>query len=254
MIFSNARLIFPDGIRDGLELIVEIGKIAEIRQRSVAESTDLGGNYLAPGFVDLHIHGALGRDTMEGTAEAFGQICSYHASGGTTSLLLTTVTAPIADIVEVLRAACAARNDLKQIAGVHVEGPFISKNRAGAQRIEFIRDPQPHVVDQLLAFADIIRIVTLAPELPGALALIDRLRMHKIIASGGHSDASDLEARAGFEYGMGHVTHTFNAMSSAHRIDLVLPARLRRHVPDWREAAVGRAALRPDVGEFSFLP
>ncbi|HZE56467.1 MAG TPA: N-acetylglucosamine-6-phosphate deacetylase [Chthoniobacterales bacterium] len=217
MIFSNARLIFPEGIRDGQELVVENGKIAEIRQRSVAESTDLGGNYLAPGFIDLHMHGALGRDTMEATAEAFGKICDYHASGGTTSMLLTTVTAPIAEIVEVLRAVRVARNDLKQIAGVHVEGPFISKNRAGAQRAEFIRDPEQHVVDQLLEFADIIKIVTLAPELPGALALIDRLRMHKIIASGGHSDASDLEARAGFEYGMGQVTHTFNAMSSARR-------------------------------------
>ena len=217
MIFSNARLIFPEGIRDGQELVVENGKIAEIRQRSVAESTDLGGNYLAPGFIDLHMHGALGRDTMEGMPEAFRTICDYHASGGTTSMLLTTVTAPIAEIVEVLRAVRVARNDLKQIAGVHVEGPFISKNRAGAQRAEFIRDPEQHLVDQLLEFADIIKIVTLAPELPGALALIDRLRMHKIIASGGHSDASDLEARAGFEYGMGQVTHTFNAMSSARR-------------------------------------
>ena len=217
MIFSNARLIFPEGIRDGQELAVENGKIAEIRQRSVAESTDLGGNYLAPGFIDLHMHGALGRDTMEGTPEAFRTICDYHASGGTTSMLLTTVTAPIAEIVEVLRAVRVARNDLKQIAGVHVEGPFISKNRAGAQRAEFIRDPEQDLVDQFLEFADIIKIVTLAPELPGALALIDRLRMHKIIASGGHSDASDLEARAGFEYGMAQVTHTFNAMSSARR-------------------------------------
>src|SRR5436190_3405314 len=217
MIFSNARLIFPEGIRDGLELVVENGKIAEIRQRSVAESTDLGGNYLAPGFIDLHMHGALGRDTMEGTPEAFGTICDYHASGGTTSMLLTTVTAPITDIVEVLRAVRFARNDLRQIAGVHVEGPFISKPRAGAQRAEFIRDPETFLVDQLLTLADVIRIVTLAPELPGALALIDRLRLHKIIASGGHSDASDLEARAGFAYGMSHVTHTFNAMSSTRR-------------------------------------
>ncbi|MFN2622177.1 MAG: N-acetylglucosamine-6-phosphate deacetylase [Chthoniobacterales bacterium] len=218
MIFSNARLILPNEIRDGLELVVEGRTIVEIRERtSAADAIDLQGNYLAPGFVDLHIHGALGRDTMEGTAEAFGKICNYHASGGTTSLLLTTVTALIAEILEVLRAVRVARNDLKQIAGVHVEGPFISKNRAGAQRAEFIRDPEPHLVDQLLAFADIIKMVTLAPELPGALALIDRLRMHKIIASGGHSDASDLEARAGFEYGMGHVTHTFNAMSSARR-------------------------------------
>ena len=218
MIFSNARLILPDGIRAGLEVVVEGGTIVEIRERtSAAGAVDLEGNYLAPGFVDLHLHGALGRDTMEGAAEAFRAICDYHASGGTTSLLLTTVTAPIAEIVEVLRAVRLARNDLKQIAGVHVEGPFISKSRAGAQRAEFIRDPEPYLVDQLLPFADIIRIVTLAPELPGALALIDRLRMHKIIASGGHSDASDVEARAGFEYGMGHVTHTFNAMSSARR-------------------------------------
>jgi N-acetylglucosamine-6-phosphate deacetylase len=217
MIFSNARLIFPDGIRDGLELVVENGKIAEIRQRSAAESIDLAGNYLVPGFIDLHIHGALGRDAMEATPEAFRTICDYHASGGTTSLLLTTVTAPIAEIANVLRAVRATAGSIKQIAGVHVEGPFISKARAGAQRAEFIRDPNSGLLDQLLAFADIIKIVTLAPELPGALAFISRLRMHNIVVSGGHSDASDIEARAGFEYGMRQVTHTFNAMSSARR-------------------------------------
>src|SRR4029077_3759473 len=107
MIFTNARLIFPDGIRDGLELVVREGGIAEIRQqtaRTTNEIVDLGGNYLAPGFVDLHIHGALGRDTMEASAEAFRAICDYHASGGATSLLLTTATAPIAAIVNVLNA------------------------------------------------------------------------------------------------------------------------------------------------------
>ena len=217
MIFSNARLIFPDGIRDGLELVVEQGKITEVRERSAAAGIDLGGNYLAPGFIDLHIHGALGRDTMEASAEAFRAICDYHATGGTTSLSLTTVTAPISEIAEVLRAVRAAPSAIKQIAGVHVEGPFISKARAGAQRAEFIRDPSPDLLDQLLAFAGVIKIMTLAPELPGALALIDRLRMHHIAVSGGHSDASDVEARLGFEYGMRQVTHTFNAMSSARR-------------------------------------
>ncbi|HEX4640063.1 MAG TPA: N-acetylglucosamine-6-phosphate deacetylase, partial [Chthoniobacterales bacterium] len=218
MIFSNARLVLPDGIRDGLELVVEDGKIAEIREQSSApDAVDLRGNYLAPGLIDIHIHGALGRDTMEAKREAFRTICDYHASGGTTSLLLTTVTAPIAEIVEVLKAVRVARNDLRQIAGVHVEGPFISKTRAGAQRAEFIRDPETHLVDPLLLFADVIKIMTIAPELPGALALIDRLRLHKIVVSGGHSDASDLEARAAAEYGMRQVTHTFNAMSSARR-------------------------------------
>jgi N-acetylglucosamine-6-phosphate deacetylase len=226
MILSNARLILPDGIRDGQEVVVENGKIAEIRERSAAESTDLGGNYLAPGFIDIHIHGALGHDTMEASPEAFQAICDYHATGGTTSLLLTTVTAPISEIVDVLRAVRASAGGIRQIAGVHVEGPFISKARTGAQRSEFIRDPDSHSVDSLLAFADVIKIVTLAPELPGALALIGRLRMHNIIVSGGHSDASDIEARAGFEYGMQQVTHTFNAMSSARRRGLYREAGL----------------------------
>jgi N-acetylglucosamine-6-phosphate deacetylase len=217
MIFSNARLIFPDGIRDGLEMVVEKGRIAEIRQRSNGEAIDLGGNYLAPGFIDLHIHGALGRDSMEASAEAFQAICDYHASGGTTSLLLTTVTAPIPKIIDVLRAVRDSAAPIKQIAGVHVEGPFISRARCGAQRAEFMRDPDRESAEQLLEFADVIKRVTLAPELPGALELIDRLRERNIAVSGGHSDASDEEARAAFEHGMRHVTHTFNGMSSARR-------------------------------------
>jgi N-acetylglucosamine-6-phosphate deacetylase len=217
MIFANARLILPDGIRDGLEIVLAEGKIAEIRERSSADAIDLQGNYLAPGFIDLHIHGAIGRDTMEATSEAFRVICDYHATGGTTSLLLTTVTAPFSEIVNVLKAVRQARGELPQIAGVHIEGPFISKTRAGAQRAEFIRDPETHLVDQLMLFADVIKIMTIAPELRGALALIGRLRLHKIIVSGGHSDATDVEARAATEYGMRHVTHTFNAMSSARR-------------------------------------
>src|SRR6476619_7174885 len=135
MILSNARLILPDGIHDGLDVVVEGEKISEIRERtSAADAIDLQGNYLAPGFIDLHIHGALGRDTMEATPDAFRTICDYHATGGTTSLLLTTVTAPVSEIVQVLRAVRDAHGNLPQIAGVHVEGPFISKTRAGAQR------------------------------------------------------------------------------------------------------------------------
>ncbi len=217
MIFSNTRLILPEGIRDGLELVVADGKITGIRKRSNAEAIDLRGNYLAPGFIDLHIHGALGRDTMEASLEAFRTICDYHASGGTTSLLLTTVTAPIPKIVDVLRAVRDVARPIKQIAGVHVEGPFISRTRRGAQREEFIRDPDGESVAQLLEFAAVIKRVTLAPELPGALDLIDQLRERNIAVSGGHSDAWDEEARAGFIHGLRHVTHTFNGMSSARR-------------------------------------
>ncbi|PYK48859.1 MAG: N-acetylglucosamine-6-phosphate deacetylase [Verrucomicrobia bacterium] len=229
MILTNARLIFPDGIRDGLEVVVEKGKIAAIDEQVRVRSKDvldLDGNYLAPGFIDLHVHGALGRDTMEASAEAFRCICDFHASGGTTSLLLTTATAPLDKLGQVLNAVrdCIRRRGRRgdwrptsPIAGVHIEGPFISKARCGAQRAEFIQDPSPVDVRQLLEHADVIKRVTIAPELPGALTAIENFRTHEISVSGGHSDAWDEDARAAFEHGMRSVTHTFNCMSSARR-------------------------------------
>ncbi len=220
MIFRNARLIFPDGIREGLEIVTQQGKIEEIRQQTKApknDIVDLDGNYLAPGFVDLHVHGAMGCDTMEASAEAFRAICDFHSSGGTTSLLLTTATAPLDAIVDVSKAVRDCRSSIRQIFGVHIEGPFISKAKCGAQRAEFIQDPSPVGVRRLLEHADVIKRITIAPELPGALEAIENFRARKISVSGGHSDAWDEDARGAFERGMRSVTHTFNCMSSARR-------------------------------------
>ena len=220
VILTNARLIFPDGIRDGLEVVAERGKIAAIRDQAPARSediVDLHGNYLAPGFIDLHVHGALGRDSMEASTEAFQAICDYHASGGTTSLLLTTATAPLDRITDVLNAVRDCRCSVAPIAGVHVEGPFISKAKCGAQRVEFIQSPSRASVQQLLDYADVIKRITVAPELQGALEAIENFYTHGISISGGHSDAWDEEAREGFARGMRSATHTFNCMSSARR-------------------------------------
>jgi N-acetylglucosamine-6-phosphate deacetylase len=230
LIFTNARLIFPDGIRDGLEVVVQEGKIVAIRERSLPnqkhEIVDLNGNYLAPGFIDLHVHGALGRDAMEASAEAFRSICDFHASGGTTSLLLTTATAPLNEIVKVLQAVRDFRSAISAIAGVHLEGPFISKAKTGAQHAEFIQDPLPAAVRQLLEYADVLKRVTIAPELPGALEAIEVFHAHWISVSGGHSDAWEEDARAAFDRGMRSVTHTFNCMSSARRRDIYRVAGL----------------------------
>ena len=147
----------------------------------------------------------------------FALICDFHASGGTTSLLLTTATAPLNEIVKVLQAVRDFRPAIRPIAGVHVEGPFISKAKAGAQRAEFIQDPSPVAVRQLLEHADVLKRVTIAPELPGALEAIEVFHAHGISVSGGHSDAWDEDARAAFDRGMRSVTHTFNCMSSARR-------------------------------------
>jgi len=220
MTFKNGRLIFPNGVRDGLDLVVENGMITAIRAHAAATGetvVDLEGNYLAPGFIDLHVHGAMGRDTMQASTKAFRTICDYHASGGTTSLLLTTATAPIKSIVKVVNRVRDAKSSIKQIAGVHVEGPFISKTKPGAQRASLMGKPTRRMYKPLLNHSDMIKRMTLAPELPGALALIDELRERNISASGGHSDAWEDHARTAFEHGMRSVTHTFNCMSSARR-------------------------------------
>src|SRR5207302_8033810 len=174
MVFKNGRLIFPNGVRDGLDLAAENGMITAIRAQAPAmgeKVVNLEGNYLAPGFVDLHVHGAMGRDTMQASAKAFRTICEYHASGGTTSLLLTTATAPIKTIVKVVNEVRAQKSSIKQIAGVHVEGPFISKSKPGAQRASLMRKPTRRIYRLLLEHSDVIKRMTLAPELPGAILL-----------------------------------------------------------------------------------
>src|SRR6202030_2431715 len=171
MIFKNGRLIFPNGVRDGLDLLVEEGLITAIRSQAPAmgeQIVDLQGNYLAPGFIDLHVHGAMGRDTMEANVDAFRAICDYHATGGTTSLLLTTATAPIKAIVDAVKAVRDATKSIRQLAGVHVEGPFVSKAKAGAQRANLMRKPTPKAYGPLLEHCDVIRRMTVAPELQGA--------------------------------------------------------------------------------------
>ena len=220
MTFKNGRLIFPNGVCDGLDLVAENGMITAICAHAAATGetvVDLEGNYLAPGFIDLHVHGAMGRDTMQASTKAFRTICDYHASGGTTSLLLTTATAPIKSIVKVVNGVRDAKSSIKQIAGVHVEGPFISKTKPGAQRASLMGKPTRRMYKPLLNHSDVIKRMTLAPELPGALALIDELRERNISASGGHSDAWEDHARTAFEHGMRSVTHTFNCMSSMRR-------------------------------------
>ena len=224
MLLTNARLLLPDKISPKGAVRIQDGRIAAIATHLEAQPAepvmDLGGQFLSPGFIDIHVHGALRRDTMEASPEAFSAICRYHASGGTTALTPTTVVAPSADLLAVLETA--GKIDPNQtggarILGIHLEGPYFSPEKPGAHVPELIRHPDPAEYDQWLTHKDLITQVTLAPELPGALELIDTLTRHGIRASGGHSDAWDEHAAAAFAHGMRHVTHTYNCMSSARR-------------------------------------
>jgi N-acetylglucosamine-6-phosphate deacetylase len=219
MIFTNARVIFPDAIREDLAVTVGAGKIVEIGApvAGLSDIVDLQGNFLAPGFIDLHVHGGNGHDAMEANAEAFGAICNYHASGGTTSLLLTTATAAFPDILLALTEIGKLRGEIPAIAGAHVEGPFISPDHAGAQNLEFICEANAELIGCLLEHRDVIKRVTIAPEIKGAMTAMRDLSEAGIVVSGGHSNAWEEEARAALDNGMRNVTHTFNCMSSARR-------------------------------------
>lgn len=225
MLLHNARIILPDRILPRADVRLHGGKIADISEAELGpeageESINLAGNFLAPGFIDLHIHGALRRDTMEADPEAFRTICEYHASGGTTALCLTTVTAPNADILRVLESVKQFQQEPPtgaRVLGVHIEGPYFSPEKRGAHDPALIRHPDRAEYEQWFAYGDVVRQMTLAPELPGALELIETLATAGIKPSGGHSNAWAEDGAAAFAHGMRKVTHTFNCMSTARR-------------------------------------
>ncbi len=156
------------------------------------ERVDVGGRLITPGLIDIHTHGALGHTFNEPTAEAFEVITQENARRGVTSLLATPATAPIPNLVACLKFSrqwMAAEHDGAQVLGVHLEGPYFSLPQAGAQDPANVRNPDDGTVDQLLQHHDVIRMISYAPELPGALELTKRLVALGIVAAAGHSSA-----------------------------------------------------------------
>jgi N-acetylglucosamine-6-phosphate deacetylase len=158
---------------------------------------------------------------MEATPEAIDAICRTHAAGGTTRLLATTVTDSIPHLADVLRKIeqHRPRQDPRgaRILGAHVEGPFLSPERPGVHDIAKMEHPTRKALAVLAETGLPLRIMTLAPELPGAIDFLGELAARGIHGSGGHSDAWDEEARAAFDAGLRRVTHTFNCMSTARK-------------------------------------
>jgi N-acetylglucosamine-6-phosphate deacetylase len=236
-LFKNARLIFEpdrspqegflieeDGVIRHLEISGEHPRFERLREKESLycdEVIDCEGDYLSPGFIDLHCHGALGIDTMEATSAAFDAILNYHATRGTTLAVLTTVAATLQEMVRVLSAAEIHQKGAggSCLAGIHLEGPYFSPMRCGAHRPDLLRYPNPGETRELLRHRSVISRMSLAPELPGALELIRELVRHGISASAGHSDATEEEATMGFEAGVTQVTHLYNCMSSLRNED-----------------------------------
>lgn len=224
MWITGVRLCLPDGEVLQGNVCIGDGRIQRVEKgadRAGDECVEGEGMFLAPGFVDMHVHGALGRDAMEASPEAFETICKYHASGGTTALALTTVCASWRDIGAVLdtaRAWCGCSGETgARLLGIHVEGPYFSPEKRGAHRPEFLQTPKPDDIDHWARYSDVIAKITLAPELPGMRELLPALAVAGFRVSGGHSDAWDEDAQFAFAAGMRQVTHAFNCMSSSRR-------------------------------------
>jgi len=173
--------------------------------------------YILPGFVDLHVHGGGGADCMQGEA-AVRRMARFHAQHGTTGLLATTVTAPLADLEAALRGIAAVVQNPgpgeARVLGVHLEGPFIHPQKLGAQP-PYILAPSLETMRRLLSLAP-IRVVTLAPELPGALELIAFLQERGVRVQQGHTAATYAQSLAGLEAGARGFTHFYNAMTPLH--------------------------------------
>jgi N-acetylglucosamine-6-phosphate deacetylase len=223
-----SRILTPDDeISDGV-IVVEGSRIAAIGHRDEMrlppDAIDFvaTGMTVVPGFVDVHIHGAGGHDVMEGDARALDRITSTVARHGTTSIVATTVTAPVDEtchslqgIARYIRAHENAETDhlAAEIVGIHLEGPFISKARRGVHPPDALAKPSIETLGRFIEAADgLVKIVTLAPELPGALELIAAAVAAKIVAAIGHTDANYDQARAAMQAGARHAVHMYNAM------------------------------------------
>lgn len=217
--FKNTWIVTEKGLEKTSltydEKFVTIGKNEEGLQELPEEYV------VVPGFIDEHVHGAAGSDAMDGTMEDLGKIANALASEGTTAFLATTMTQSPENITKALKAVKAYRElspeSGAEILGVHLEGPFISKDFVGAQPIEYLAKPSVEVFKKYQdASGDCVRIVTLAPEVEGSTELIKYLVSQNIVASIGHTNATYVDVKKAVEVGATNLTHTYNAMKPLH--------------------------------------
>ena len=198
------------------DLYIENGIIVESREQVYDNRViNAEGLLVIPGLIDIHSHGAVGHDFSDGNPEGLRKILAYQLSHGITSYCLTSMSVPKKDLLKAFQSVKNWQDEscLAHIAGINMEGPFLNASKKGAHREEYILPPDPELFRECnSACGNIIRLLTLAPEIEGALEFISKLK-NKIVISLGHSAADYETAKAAFYAGATHVTHLFNAMS-----------------------------------------
>jgi N-acetylglucosamine-6-phosphate deacetylase len=215
----GGRVVTPAGVVEG-DVLVADGRIAAVGMPAAAgDVVELEGRWVLPGFVDVHVHGGGGAQCNTSDPGEVRRVAAFHAGHGTTALLATTVAAPVADLLAALEAIEAARSapapGEAEILGAHLEGPFLNPAWPGAMERDAFVAPDVEVLERLLAGGPVLAM-SLAPEVPGALAVIERASAHGVRVSLGHTDATYAQARAAVAAGARSVTHAFNAMRPLH--------------------------------------
>ena len=218
MLIKNCNIIYLDKIEKG-SVLIENGKIKEINPSNVndTEVIDAEGLYLSPGFIDVHIHGAGGCDTMDGTVESINTIAKTIVEHGTTSFTPTTMTVAAEDIrksMKVIKKLKEEGTEGANVLGAHLEGPFISPKAIGAQNPNFLLAPSVENYNKIVGdYGDAVVSITMAPEVEGAKELIKYLSDNGVTVSMGHTKATYDEAIEGIKCGACHSTHLYNAMT-----------------------------------------
>lgn len=253
ILFTNVTAILSDGLLPAAYVLCEKARIRFVSQTrpSVPEGTkviDGKGNYLSPGFIDIHVHGGDGHDFMDGTLEAVRGACRAHARHGTTSIFPTTTTGSPEQIHAMLHSALAVQKERMlengaQIAGVHLYGPFFAEDKVGCHAVDGRRSPTP---SEYLGYfkTGIVRIATCAAELPGATEFYRAARRRRCLITCGHSNASWPEMESAYKAGMRHVDHFWCAMSNVSSVRTRLGVPMRGSM---LEFVLGTSAMSTEV-------
>ncbi len=236
-LFTNAKMITPTGVQSPGWLRVEGSRIESlgpgqppmVEPGSAVQIIDCQGRFLMPGFIDLHVHGALGHEVMDASPDGLRTMARFYAAHGVTGFLATTWTASRAAIRRVLDILGPLAGPIPggaSLLGIHLEGPYLNPLRCGAQDKVLIRRADPTEAVEFLE-TGLVRLVALAPEFPENLWLVDECLRRGVTASAGHTDATYEQMAVAVQHGVRQVTHCYNAMSPFnHRAPGVVGAAL----------------------------
>ena len=221
MLFKNATVLNKDFEFVKADVLTENGVITDIAPEIAGEGIDLSGKLMLPGAVDIHTHGAVGVDHCSGDKEGLARVCEWEAKNGVTSFLPTTMTVSEEMIINAVKAVAEYMDEEHGGAtplGIHLEGPFFSMAKKGAQPAEYIKSPDIEMFKRLFEASDgKVKIIDVAPELEGAVEFIKEAKKYCTVSLG-HTSGSYEDAMAGYEAGATNTVHLYNGMTGAtHR-------------------------------------